>query len=95
MMRIFLLFSLLFFAGCATTKPRVEYVDRPVEVFKEVQKPCLKKEQIPKTVELALDKVDTSGPFARTETIKAARIDRLVMKSYVDETQKLLSLCSD
>lgn len=86
------LFLLTLISGCAS-KPITQYVDRPVEVFVSVPKACLAKGEVP---DAPILHVDLLGDTATLEdAIRAARADRLLARSYVLYSQKLLKLCAD
>jgi hypothetical protein len=85
--------SCLILAGCSTA-PVKEYIDRPVEVRIEVAKPCIRIEQVPAAPTIRLDTTALSGDFPITAVVVAARLDNVISKQYIVDTQELLKACS-
>ena len=89
---VFILFSLVLLSGCATPKKEIQYVDRPVEVFVAVPKPCLGQKEIPPQPSFYLNKEGAGESL--TSALKAARADNVEAKAFALAVGELLRLCA-
>lgn len=93
-MRLFLVLGLFLLGGCAAIPTNKEYIDRPVEVLVEVRKPCLNATDVVATPVILLDTVEFTSAYPVTDALKAARADRITMRTYVEQTQKVMKECA-